>query len=368
MKVRFNRQEMADVLSVVCSVAASRTPKPVLQCVHLKAASDALLLSATDLELSLRCAVTQVEVNESDSVLVLADTLAKIVRECADDTLELSTEESTMHVRGSGSHFQIVTQDAADFPPIPVLEGEPDFTMESGLLRRLIEWTVFAAARESSRYAINGVLWEVEAEKLTMVATDGRRLACAVGALASAAAKTARSAIVPGKALSLIKGLPLEADAQVGIKITDNQLLLHAGGSMISTSLIEGRFPRYQDVIPTDLDREVRLSTAEFQSALKRAALLTNEESKGVRLSFAEGCLTLSSRAPEQGEATISMPIEYKGETLEIGFNPVFLLEILRVAHTDEITFSFREASRPGMVKVKDDLIHVVMPVDLSSG
>ena len=133
MKLRLNRQETADALSAVCSVAATRTPKPVLQCVHIEAGSDMLLLSATDLELSLRCAITQVEVEEADSVLVLADTLTRIVRECADDTLDLSTEGSTLHVRGSGSHFRIVTQDVADFPPIPVLEGE-----RVGCFRRIL--------------------------------------------------------------------------------------------------------------------------------------------------------------------------------------------------------------------------------------
>ncbi len=367
MKLRFNRQEMADALSALCLVAAARTTKEILKCVRVEAQADVLLLAATDLELSLRCAIAQVEVDDPGETLVVADTLAKIVRECTDEVLTLDTDESMLHIRGAGSHFQIVTQDAAEFPPVPVMEGDPGFTIEDGQLTRLIEWTAFAAARESTRYAINGVLWELEGEKLTMSATDGRRLSVGRAQVQIGDSNSATSAIVPGKALSVISRLSVADDAMVGVKITGNQLLLTVGGSLVGTSLLEGRFPKYQDVIPTDCDRKARLNSLEFLGALKQAALLTNEESKGVRLAFTEGVLTLSSRAPEQGEATISIPAEYSGEPVEIGFNPVFLLDMLRVVRTDEVTIELKDANRPGVVRVDGDFVYVVMPVSLSS-
>jgi len=158
MKLRFNRHEAAEALSSSCKVAASRTPKEILKCVRVDVLPDAMLFSATDLELGLRIAVTQVEVDEPGETLVVADTLSKIVRECTDEVMTIETSGNNLHVRGAGSHFQIVTQSPADFPPVTALEGEPDFTIDDALLRRMIEWTVFAAARESTRYAINGVL------------------------------------------------------------------------------------------------------------------------------------------------------------------------------------------------------------------
>ena len=367
MKLRFNREEAAEALSNACAVAAVRTPKEILKCVRVEALPDAVLLSATDLELGLRIAVTQVEVDEPGETLVVADTLAKIVRECADEVMSAETTVSELHLRGAGSHFQIVTQAPAEFPPVPTMEGEPDFTVENGLLQRMIEWTVFAAARESTRYAINGVLWEVSGKELVMAATDGRRLSVAKGKLSSCRSKSLPSVIVPGKALSLFNRLGGDADAAVAVKVTSNQLLLRVGRAVISTNLVEGHFPKYQDVIPADCDRTVELNTAEFHSALKRAALLTNEESKGVRLAFSDGILTMSSRAPEQGEATISFPVEYKGEPIAMGFNPVFLTDVLRVTHTDELIFAFKEPNRPGVLRVGDGFIHVVMPVNLSS-
>jgi DNA polymerase-3 subunit beta len=120
-------------------------------------------------------------------------------------------------------------------------------------------------------------------------------------------------------------------------------------------------------VIPQDCNREVVLNTAEFQTALKQAALLTNEESKGVRLRFADGSLTISSRAPEQGEATVSMPVKYTDTTTEIGFNPVFLLDVLRVVQEDELVFAFKEPNRPGVVRAGSNFLYVVMPVNLGS-
>ncbi len=367
MKLRFNRQEMAEALSAVSSVAGVRTPKEILRCVHVEARSDVVLLSATDLELSLRYAVTQVEVEEPGDTVVVADTLARIVHECTDEVLAVQTAENLLHVRGTGSHFQILTQDPADFPAIPSMDGDPDITVEHAALSRLIELTVFATARESTRYAIHGILWEVAGDKLTLAATDGRRLSLAHGQLVEGGSAEIPHLIVPAKALSLFSRLPAEPDARVGVKITSNQLLLNMVRATISTSLVEGKFPRYQDVVPTDCDRVARLNATEFQGALKRAALLTNEESKGVRFSFSRDNLTLSSRAPEQGEAEIALPVGYQAEPLEIGFNPVFILEGLRVVHTEEITFAVKAPNRPGVIRLGEDFVYVVMPVNLSS-
>lgn len=358
---------MADALSAITSVAAVRTPKEILKCVRIDALSDVLLLSATDLELGLRIAVTQVEVDTTGATLVAADTIARIVRECNDDTMLMDISQNDLHLRGSGSHFKIRTQSVADFPPVPLMEGDPDFAMEATELRRLIEWTSFAAARESTRYAINGVLLEIAGKEVVMAATDGRRLSVGRAPLTACNVKSIPQTIVPIKAVSLLAKLPSDNDGGVQFKVSSNQVLVKIGRASLSTNLVEGMFPRYQDVVPTDCDRVVQLNTMDFLSALKRAALLTNEESKGVRLSFGSDALTLSSRAPEQGEATISMPIRYRGESMDIGFNPVFLTDVLRVANTDEINFAFKEPNRPGLLKLSEKFLHVVMPVNLSS-
>ncbi len=365
MKARLNRQELTEALGAAASVTPTRTPKPILQGVLIDARADHCLLAATDLEIGVRLTVSQVEVEKQGQVVVSADKLGQIVRESADDVIELEADDSVCHVRGEGAHFQILAHDPADFPPVPELEAAPDFEVPAGLLRRMAEWTVFAAARENTRYAINGVLWEKKKDVLTLVATDGRRLAHARGKLPSAEGPNVES-IVPVKGMLLIQRQLHDGDTAVGIKLSGTQLVVKTPRVTISTGLVEGHFPDYEKVIPVEHPRKVQLNRDAFYSAIRRAALLTNEESRGVRFSFSEGMLTLSSRAPSQGEATINLPVDYRGGGIDIGFNPHFLIEALRVVEEDEVTLELKESNLPGVLKTSPEFLYVIMPVNLS--
>ncbi len=365
MKLRVNRQELAEALSQSGSVAVVRTPKPILQCVLVRALPDALELEATDLEIGLRCVVTQVEVEQEGQVLVPAEKLGAIVRESADETLEIEATSGMCHLRGAGSHFQINAQEAEEFPAVATMSGGPDFEVNGQVLHRLAERTAFATARESTRYAINGVLWERKGKQLTLVSTDGRRLARAVGEVKPGEQATP-SAIVPSKAMGLCQRIFGEADEAVGVQITGNQILARGRRTTVSAALVEGHFPNYLEVIPQDNDKRVHVNTAELLSSVKQAALLTNEESRGVRFAFGSNELALASRAPQQGEARVTMPVKYEGEPIEIAFNPTFLVDALRVVHVDEVALDLKEANRPGILRVGDDFEYVIMPVNLS--
>jgi len=365
MKLRVNRQELATALSSVSSVVASRTPKPVLQCVRLDALPDHLLLSCTDLEVGLRYSVGQVEVDTPGQTLVRAETFAKIVRESAEEILVLDATDRILHVRGEDSHFQVVASELDEFPSVPEMKGDPHFRIQMEALRRLSEWTLFACARESTRYAINGVLFVVK-DRLLAIATDGRRLSKGAGQVERVKSGDIPSVIVPTKALGLVKSFASEPDEPVSIQVAENQMIFRVAAATVTTSLIEGHFPKYEDVIPRDSDRRASLDTATFLSALRRAALLTNEESKGVRLSFTADRLVLSSRAPEQGEAEISMGVSFSGEPVDIGFNPHFLIEALKAAHSESVSFRCSTPQRPGLLELDEDFLYVIMPVTLS--
>jgi DNA polymerase-3 subunit beta len=365
MKLQVNRQELAEALAAVGSVAATRTPKPILQCLLIDARADHCVLAATDLEVGVRYTVTQVEVDRQAKVVLPADKLTQIVRESADEVLQIEADDSVCHVRGQGAHYQIYTHDPADFPPVAELTEAPDFEVDASLLRRMAEWTVFAAARENTRYAINGVLWEKEGQNLAMVATDGRRLSLARGSLAGKEGPNMER-IVPVKAMTLILRIIGDASVPIGIKLTGNQVIVKSAHATVSSGLVEGQFPKYNDVIPKDSDRKVMVKTGEFASAVRRAALLTNEESKGVRFAFRKDMLTLSSRAPSQGEATIELPVTMEGLDIDIGFNPYFVVEALKNVAGDEVALELKDPNRPGVLKADKDFIYVVMPVNLS--
>ncbi len=367
MKLRVNRQELAEGLAAVSGVVASRTPKPILQCVLLEAQGDCCVLKATDLELSIRYTVTQVEVEEKGDILVSAEKLSQIVRESTDETLSLETDETLCHVRGQDSHFQIYQQDAREYPPVPSVEGPADFEVEAGELRRLVGWTVFAAARETSRYAINGVLWELQKGHLALTATDGRRLSHAEGKCQAATDKSMR-AIVPIKALQVFMRIVEgeEADTAIGVTENGNQIVLRSSRATVSSALVEGQFPNYRDVIPTDSDKKADLKRDEFLGAVRLAALLTSDESRSVKLSFRGDELVLTGRAPTEGEAVVRTPASFQGEPVDIGFNPVFLIDALRAVESDRVTLELKSPNRPGILRVGSDMLYVVMPLSLS--
>lgn len=365
MHVIVSRSALLEVLGAASSVVAGRTPKDVLKCVRLTTMQDGLLVSATDLEIGLRGMVRQVEIKSSGDALVPADKLMQIVRESTDETLVLETEEERCHIRGADSHFEVYGQDPREFPPVPDLEGEPDMEIDAAALHELIERTAFSVAKENTRYAINGVLWEKQGKKVSLVATDGRRLAWANRGLEKES-KSDVDRIVPLKTVSILQRILVGVEGPVAVRLSENQVIVRAGTFVVSSALVEGHFPQYRDVIPKDSDKKVEMNTEEFLSGIRRVALLTNEQSKGVRLRFADGKLIMSSRAPEQGEATISMAVDYDGPPLEIGFNPLFLQEALRVVGTPTVVLELKDGNRPGILRAGEGFLYVVMPVSLS--
>jgi DNA polymerase-3 subunit beta len=338
----------------------------VLQCVKVTAADDRLTLAATDLEVAIRFIDTQVQIDQTGETLLPADKLRDIVRESVDDTLSIEVSGDNANIRGHDSHFKIFTQKAADFPPIPDFEGEPDFELPGGHLKHLIGQTLFAAARESTRYAFNGVLLVAKAKKISLISTDGRRLAMAKGDLSSdKLPKDGVKAIVPAKALTLLDKLITDPEESVAVKVRENQVIFRTPSATLTSNLVEGQFPPYEDVIPKDVDKKMIASTADFLSAIRRAALLTTEESRGVRLQFNKKGLVLTSRSPESGEATVNFPCKFEGADIEIGFNPTFVVDALRVVDSDEVSLELTAPNRPGLLKGGANFLYVIMPVSL---
>lgn len=394
MKVICDRGALLDAVNLVSGVVAARTPRPQLQCVKLSAKKSGkvgeITLAATDAEVSLRLQTSQVDVQEQGDALIPADKLRQIVSaEEGDATLTIETEaggQDACHIRGQDARFKVYGYPAEEFPPIPdivaVVEGrdgvkaKATFAHRAGSLADMISRTLFATARETSRYAINGVLLKREGKKLEMVATDGRRLALCRQTLSGGDKDApAISCIVPSKALSLLLKLIDDPESTVQVAITDSQILFSVGApeeggkrAVLTSNLVEGTFPPYEEVIPKDQDKKVTFDRDVLMSAVRRAALLTNEESRGVRLSFngKEKRVELSSRAPEMGEAEVNVDVAaYEGGDIEIGFNPAFIVDALKVISDPEVTMELKAANKPGVMKSGAEFVYVVMPVNL---
>lgn len=235
---------------------------------------------------------------------------------------------------------------------------------------RMIAQTVYAAARETSRYAINGVLWEKRGKRLFLVATDGRRLARAGGGI-TATSSGDFEAIVPAKAMNVFERIfgaaREDEDWSIDVSVHPNQVLLRSGARMLSSVLVEGSFPKYEDVIPRDNDKWALINRAELHSAVRRAALLTSDDARAVKLSFAADQLVITAHSVEQGEARVELPVEFSGEPVEIAFNPGFVNDALKALPYETVRLELHDGFRPGVLfgEDKNEFLYVVMPVSL---
>lgn len=365
MKVICDRGVLVEALNLAGAVVVSRTPKPVLLCVKLTADKAGLRIAATDLEVGIDLTIEQVEVAEPGEAVVPADKLNAIVRESVDPTITIETEGEAAHIQGADSHFKLLGHAPDEFPPVAGFGGEQDFSVNAGTLADLIHKTIFATARETSRYAINGVLLERDGKKVSLIATDGRRLAVARGS-ATDAKGDGVDCIVPTKALNLLTRLLDDPGEDVKVRIADSQAHFETSRATMTSNLVEGNFPPYKDVVPKDQDRKGTFKTDLLASGVRRASLLTNEESKGVKFAFTKDALTLSSRAPEMGESEVTVACEaYDGDGVEIGFNPQFVSDGLKVVDADEVTLEFKASNKPGVMRTDNDFLYVIMPVSL---
>lgn len=340
MKLKCRRSALIEALEVPGQIACQRTPKPALARVKLVAADNRLTVTATDLETTVTTTDLSVEVEEDGAVMVPAERLVALVAATTDDELTLETTRGRdLRVTTSDGRFDIPAHDERDrFPDAKPLGDDYDFSLPGGTLKRLINQTVFAAASENTRYVFNGALVVAKGKKVSMVGTDGRRLAQAKGDLISdKLPKEGATAIVPSKALNLLDKLIDDAEEAISVKFRDNQIIFRTASATLTSNLVEGQFPPYDDVIPKDTDKKMTANVAEFLNAIERAAIFPDDPSQqGVRFFFSKTGLSITAgKLREYGAAAIDFPCQYEGRDIVIGFNPHFVADALRVCGAD---------------------------------
>lgn len=367
MKVICNRSRLAEALGLVSSVAVARSPRPILQCLRMQAQDGKdsnLTILATDLELGLRYEIKEVEVEEAGQTVSNAAKLNAIVHEVTDETITFALEQDSLEVIAAGSKFKLFTFDPNEFPPVAPKEEGKTFTVSAGELTRVAGLTVYAAAKETTRYAINGLLMEVTGNKLTMVGTDGRRLARGNATL-QAKVPEPISCIVPARAVMMLSRLTTDMDTPVKVRVTESQVAFEVPNALMVSSVIEGRYPSYDAVIPKESTCKVKVDRLVLYSGLRRASLLVSRDSRGVKVSLAKDKMTIEAHSPEEGEAAVEIPIELEGEPIQIAFNPDYLVDPLKVLTMEQVVMEFRASNTPAVLKAGPDFIYVLMPVTL---
>lgn len=363
MKATCNRDGLLTALSVVASVIPARSPKMILRHARLDATGDKVLLSGTDLELGIQYHVSGVSIH-SPGVTVLPTTeVLAILRELADDTVQLESTDSGMSLSGTTGRFELNSDDPQQFPQIPDLVSSPVFKIRAAALATMIRRTTFAAAVEGSRYALHSVLLESGEKQATMVATDGKRLALMHGPC-TGSTKSNASALLSPKSLILLQKVLDNLDEQVEIALSDKEAVFRTAKASIYTRLIEGKFPRYQDIVPKETRHSVPMIVNPFYSLVRQANIVTSKESKGVDFRFEKGTLVLESRSPDHGHSEVRLPIAYDKEPFQLTFDPDLFVDVLRALEPEqEVTMDVVDARKASVLRTADGYTYALMPL-----
>ena len=367
MKFTINREALLKPLQLVAGVVERRQTLPVLSNVLMVVDGNQLSLTGTDLEVELVGKVSLEDVSEAGEITVPARKLMDICKSLSENTMiEIRQEDQRVKLKAGRSRFTLSTLPANEFPSIEEETGSMNFTIGQSRLRRLIDRTGFAMAQQDVRYYLNGMLLEVSQNCLRSVATDGHRLAmCAVDADINQAEK--HQVIVPRKGIMEMARLLTEGDEVVHITLGANHIRAKTGDFTFTSKLVDGKFPDYERVLPRGGDKILIGDRQELRQAFQRASILSNEKYRGIRLILSEGLLKVMANNPEQEEAEEEMSMGYNGESMEIGFNVSYLLDVLSVLSGESVKITLSDPNSSALLEESEsgDSTYVVMPMRL---
>ncbi|TAN05651.1 MAG: DNA polymerase III subunit beta [Rhodanobacteraceae bacterium] len=366
MRFRTQRETLLKPMQQVVGVVERRQTLPVLANLLVRVADGRLSLTGTDLEVEMR-ASTGVDVQEPGATTVPARKWFDLVRALPDGVaVEMQMKGDRVVMHAGRSRYTLATLPADEFPDTDAVEVVDKVALPESVLRRLMERTAFAMANQDVRYYLNGLLLDLRGAELRCVATDGHRMAMAQATL-DKAASNARQLIIPRKGVMELMGLLGSADDPVEVEFSANHLRVSRADVVFTSKLIDGRFPDYEAVVPLGADKLVQVDRDGLRNALQRAAILSNEKYRGVRLEVSPGCLRVIAHNPEQEEAFEEIEADTKVDDIAIGFNVGYLLEALGALDDTSVRLQLRDAQSSCLLRgaTSDDAQHVVMPLRL---
>jgi DNA polymerase-3 subunit beta len=368
MNLTITKEQIIAGLSAVQNVVSTRTTLPILSNVLMRAEGGHLEFTATDLDVTVACKV-EAKVAKPGATTLPVKKLFGIVRELNGEIEIEADDKNVASIRSGSSFFKIHGLSADEFPPLPKFKDDKKVSLPQENIRAMIKKTSFAVSTDESRYVLNGLFVSLKEGKMTVVATDGRRLAL-VDEEVDISEKSSGEFIVPSKAVNELNRL-LQTTGEVELKFGENQasfaLKDDKGFSvLLITKLIEGNYPNYRQVIPGEAKERIALGREELVQALRRAEIMTSEKANSVRLTFGKNILTITANSPEVGEARETIAINYKGTELAIAFNPRYLIDPLTALAEDEVFIELIDELSPGVLKINGPFLYVVMPMRLN--
>ncbi len=374
MKFKINRDHFANGLAQVLNVVGSKATMPILSNVLIEAEKDQISLTTTNLDLGIRCKI-RAEVKEPGAVTLPVKRLAGIVRELPNlDVMFDASPNHQVKLTSGGSTFRIMGIGREEFPPLPEFGEEKAYSLEQAELVTMLRSVAYAQSTDETRYILNGVYFNFRDGRLSLVATDGRRLALVAKEM-EVPAESAGAIILPAKTVGELTRL-LDKGEKVKISFNDRRAAFQiatdkdASGLVehvyLYSKVVEGNYPNYQQVIPKETHQRIKLDRELFLQCVHRAALVCSEKANSVKIKLSSNLLELMAQSPDFGEAHESMAIGYSGPDLQVAFNPAFLMDPLRALAKDEVFFEVKDEVSPGVFKTLENFVCVIMPVRLS--
>ena len=364
MKFSVTKEALLDGLQRIQNVVSTRSTLPVLTNALLETTETGLRLTTTDLEVAIRCEIVA-QVERPGATTLPARRLASIVRELPASDITVETDaKNVSSIRCGSSFFKIFGLAKEEYPAFPSFKDAKTYTIKQADLKDGLRKTAYAISVDETRYVLNGILFSFKETKLTLVATDGRRLALYDSDMEFPQSHE-RDFIVPTKAVvELQRMLGDEGEAQ--ISVAENLISLEVGGSQLVSTLVEGGYPNYRQVIPGEAKERITLEREAFLTSVRRVSLLSSDKTSSVRLSFSKNNLDITANTPEVGEARESMAIVYRGREFSIAFNPDFIIDPLRNLSNDEVYLDLIDEMSPGVIKINTPFLYVLMPMRVS--
>lgn len=375
MKFKINKDHFSNGLQQVLNVVATRSTMPILSNVLIEAADGHISLTTTNLDLGIRCHI-KADVSENGSLTLPVRKLATIVRELPiNEVFVEAGENNQAKITSGGSNFKIMGIAADEFPPLPTFENRKVFELTQGVIVSMLKSVSYAQSTDENRYILNGVYFNFADDKLTLVATDGRRMGLTALDI-EISEENSGNLIIPAKTVAELERLMGKGDT-VKIAFNDRQaafeISIDESGDTglvdhlyLVSKIVEGNYPNYRQVIPKETEHRVKIERELMLECVHRAALVTSDKSNSVKLKVTKNLLEISGSSSEYGESHESMAIAYDGPEVQVAFNPQFLMEPLKALNKDEVYFEFKDELSPGLFKTLDNFLCVIMPLRLN--
>jgi len=363
MKIDGSKSVLLKGITTVQNAISTRSALPILSNILLETTKDGLNIIGTDLDIGIISTIP-ISITTPGSITVPAKRFLDIIKELPESNVSISIKKNNMvHITCENAQFKIMGIPKDEFPKLPEFKDEDAIKLSQSLFKNMLNMTAFAMSRDETRYILNGVYIVIKKNFIRMVATDGRRLAL-IEREVGLEKNIEKNLIIPTKTVQeLLRNLKDEGEVQ--ISFGENQVMFNLGDIVIISRLIEGEFPNYEQVIPKEIKEKIVVDREKLFFAAKRVSLLTTQDSQAVKIDVEKDKMVISKNSPDIGEAREEIEINYGGLPLSIGFNPNYIMDVLKNLDDQTIGFELQDPEKPGVIRAKEKYIYVVLPMQL---